>query len=182
MPDRIRSTVERLLDRASEAVCELDWAAVREYTQVILELDTENEEAKRFAAVAARRQGVQPTEAHRTPDPEAVEDRDAQGDEMAFDGPVPAWANFHATPDGRLFLLWHQQGGADDVGEGMYIKRLLPDEPGVEPIRIPLVAPLTRFYDAAERAGTNRSYTIDLLGHAPGETAMRYTQLRLESP
>ena len=121
---------------------------------------------------------------------EAVEDRDAQGDEMAFDGPVPSWANFHATPDGRLFLLWHQQGGDDDVGEGgddsvaegMYIKRLLPDEPGVEPVRIPLTTPLTQFFDAAERAGTNRSYTIDLLGHAPGETAMRYTQLRLESP
>ena len=100
---------------------------------------------------------------------------------MTFDGPVPSWANFHATPDGRLFLLWHQQGDGE-AGTGMLVKRILPAEPGVEPIRIPLTTPLTRFFDAAERGGSERSYTIDLLGNASGETAMRYIQLRLESP
>lgn len=108
---------------------------------------------------------------------EAVERMNDGEDEVTFDGPVPTWAVFHGTPDGRLFLIWHQSGDGDDGG--MFIRRIVPDE-DAEPVRIAVEHPLHQFFNAAERAGAAPSFTIDLLGHpADGAEMLRYVQLRI---
>jgi len=108
---------------------------------------------------------------------ETVERTGDNGEEVTFDGPVPTWAVFHGTPDGRLFLIWHQSGDGDDAG--MYIQRIGPDK-DAEPVRIAVAHPLHQFFNAAERAGAAPSYTVDLVGHpADGTETLRYAQLRI---
>jgi hypothetical protein len=109
----------------------------------------------------------------------ATEVMDAPGDGIVYDRAVPSWANLHATPDGRLFAIWHQGGSGDDAG--MFIQRVHPEGPGVEPVRVPAEYPMHRFFNAAERAGSPPSHTADFIGHSvEGERIMRYLQLRIE--
>jgi hypothetical protein len=106
----------------------------------------------------------------------SVEDPSAVGNALTFDGPVPTWAVFHSTPDGRLFAIWNQSG----ADAGMYIQRLLPDA-DTGPVRIETEHPLGRFFNAAERAGCEPSHTVDILGHpASGPDVMRYLQFTIE--
>ena len=118
-------------------------------------------------------------------------------------GPVPDWAAFQATPDGRLFVLWHQTDGKassrstlrsstlrsstlrlgleelrpEGLSTGNVLQQLLP-EMG-EPVRVELARPLSSFFNTSERNGHEPSDTIDLYGLAPGESIIRYAQIRI---
>ena len=44
--ERIQRRIERLLDQVEEAMDQLDWESVREYSQAVLRLDPENSDAQ----------------------------------------------------------------------------------------------------------------------------------------
>lgn len=90
-------------------------------------------------------------------------------------GSVPLWGVFHATPDGRLFILWYQSGEA----AGNYICQLLPSR--TTPMRLPLEKPLKHFHNANENNGHLPSCTIDLYGVPEQDSEMRYAQIALPS-
>jgi len=88
---------------------------------------------------------------------------------------VPEYGEFHATPDGRLFVIWYQSG----ENAGNYLQQINP-EPG-QPQKLPLEKPLSSFFTASERNGCLPSDIIDLYGlPAGGGAVIRYAQVRLE--
>jgi hypothetical protein len=109
----------------------------------------------------------------------AVEDADAakpvDAADVVFDAPVPTNARFHATPDGSLYALYHLSGGD---GAGLYCRELLPDAAaGPAPVR--LAHPMTAFFTATERLGTEPSNTVDLYGPDTEPEIMRYARLEI---
>ena len=84
-------------------------------------------------------------------------------------------AALHATPDERLFVLYHATGGP---ATGDYLMQLWPstDAPAV---RLPLRHPLSHFFTASERMGTEPSNAMDLYGLGSEPGTMRYAQVRL---
>jgi len=90
-------------------------------------------------------------------------------------GAVPEYGEFHATPDGRLFIIWYQSG----ENAGNYLQQLAPERS--EPLKLPLETPLASFFTASERNGNAPSNIIDLYGMpAGGGNTIRYAQIRLE--
>jgi len=90
-------------------------------------------------------------------------------------GAVPEYGEFHATPDGRLFVIWYQSG----ENAGMYLQQIAPE--AGEPQKLPLEQPLASFFTASERNGNLPSNIIDLYGlPAGGGTVIRYAQIRLD--
>ena len=91
--------------------------------------------------------------------------------------PVPSYAVFHATPDGRLYVVCHQSG---TVAAGNYIRQVLPDLG--EPIPIPLSTPLASFFTASVRAGSLPAESVDLYGMpASGAQEIRHAQFTLSN-
>jgi len=88
---------------------------------------------------------------------------------------VPNYGAFHATADGRLFALYHVSGGD---ATGNYALQLLP-KADAAPVRLPLKFPLSNFFTATERLGTEPSDTIDLYGHGPEPNTIRYAQVKI---
>lgn len=88
-------------------------------------------------------------------------------------GPAPAYARFHAAPDGRLFVLASFRKGEDIE------MRLLQPESG-QPAVLSLRHPFTNFMTATERGGSRPSNLIDVTGIAAGApNAIRYARLRI---
>ena len=50
--ERVQRRIDRLLDQAEEAVDALDWQRVREVSESVLVVDSENEDADSFLAMA----------------------------------------------------------------------------------------------------------------------------------
>jgi len=88
---------------------------------------------------------------------------------------VPNYGALHATPDGRLFLIYYLGGG--DVTDN-YAVQLLP-RTDAAPVKLALQHPLRDFFTASERLGTEPSNTIDLYGHGPEPMTIRYAQVRI---
>ena len=91
-----------------------------------------------------------------------------------MEGPTADWAVLHATPDGRLYTLWHQTAGE---GSGNCIMAVFPQ--AGESLRIPLQHPLQRFFTASERAGSDPSYRVDMLGVPAEERVYRYSAFKI---
>jgi len=106
---------------------------------------------------------------------------ESPSDPLAFPGkgPLVTDAALHATPDARLFVLYHAEGGDDEQGPGAcYLAQLWPkvDEP---PLSLPLRYPLHAFFTASERMGTEPSHIIDAYGMGPEPDTMRYAQVAI---
>lgn len=82
---------------------------------------------------------------------------------------IPGGARFQATPDGRLFALYHLSG------EGNLVREVTPEFG--EPVAVPLEIPLEPFFTATVRGGSQPSSCIDVLGSA--ENTIRYVRIRL---
>lgn len=88
---------------------------------------------------------------------------------------VPEYGAFHATPDGRLFVIWYQSG----EHAGNYLRQISPI--AGEPQKLPLEKPLASFFTASERNGCPPSNIIDLYGlPVGGGTEIRYAQVIID--
>ncbi len=96
-------------------------------------------------------------------------------------GEVPGHARLHATPEGRLFVLYFVSGTGRD-GKGVSEDRLMEVLPGGrrgEPVRVGLSHPFTNFMTATERGGSPPARTIDVLGTAAGRPGISYARIRI---
>ena len=89
--------------------------------------------------------------------------------------PIPGYGALHATADGRLLALYHVSGGD---ASACYAVQLVPKS-HTPPVKLPLKFPLTSFFTATERLGTEPSDTIDLYGHGPEPNTIRYAQVKI---
>jgi hypothetical protein len=100
-------------------------------------------------------------------------------------GEIPGDAKFHATKDGRLFVIYYCSG-RDTNGKPISENRILQvlPETDAKPVSIPLKNPFTTFFTATERGGSPPSNTIDLFGIGHQPNTLRYARVRLtgESP
>lgn len=87
------------------------------------------------------------------------------GDSFRTNDPVPNYAAFHATPDGRLFVIYNL-GGYDREGRDLAKNYLVEITSGrlSDPIEIEMEDPMKVFYAAPERNGSAPSNVIDLYG------------------
>jgi len=90
---------------------------------------------------------------------------------LCMRGSVPEYGTFHATPDGRLFVIWYQSGRE----AGNFIRQIQPERGSLQ--HLPLDKPLTQFYAACPRNGCLPSSTIDLYGVPGNELLVRYVQV-----
>jgi hypothetical protein len=95
---------------------------------------------------------------------------------------IPRHARLHATPDGRLFVIYHVSG-ADRSGKAVSENRVMEiffDGRHGEPVRLGFSHPFTNFFTATERGGSPPSKFLDLLGTAEGRPGISYARIRLE--
>lgn len=79
-------------------------------------------------------------------------------------------ARFQATPEGRLFVFYHQGGGN-------YLLEILPEGVPSQPVHVPLAQPLGAFFTATERGGCAPSAILDVLGEK--DHTLRYARIRI---
>jgi len=93
---------------------------------------------------------------------------------------IPGNARFHATKDGRLYVIYYC-GGRDKNGKPVSENRILQALPntGAKPVTIPLKYPFTTFFTATERGGSSPSNTVDLFGTGHQRNTLRYARIRL---
>lgn len=93
---------------------------------------------------------------------------------------IPGDAKFHATKDGRLFVIYYCSG-RDESGKPISENRILQvlPETDAKPVSIPLKNPFTTFFTATERGGSPASNTIDLFGIGHQPNTLRYARIRL---
>jgi hypothetical protein len=96
---------------------------------------------------------------------------------------IASAGRFHATPDGRLFVVYYASG-TDAAGKAVSGNRLVEIRPGGtfgEHVPVPLKHPLGSFFTATVRAGSAPSKTLDLLGHPTGgQTTVAYARVRID--
>ena len=93
---------------------------------------------------------------------------------------TPGNARFHATAEGKLFVVYYCSG-ADKDGKRLSENRalrLLPDMTS-QPVTIPLEHPFMTFFTACERGGSAPSKIIDLFGTGHQPNTLRYARIRL---
>ncbi|MBF0244203.1 MAG: hypothetical protein HQL31_02870 [Planctomycetes bacterium] len=86
--------------------------------------------------------------------------------EQILQDPI-ATPRFHLMPDGRLFVIYYVSSK-----QGLSENRLLEirsDGTLSSPAILPFRFPLTQFFTATPRAGSEPSQTLDLLGHRRGD-------------
>jgi hypothetical protein len=83
---------------------------------------------------------------------------------------APGNARFHATADGRLFVIYYANGGNK-------LLRVLPSRQ--DPVHIPLEEPFHIFFTATERGGSAPSDTLDLFGIGQDSLILRYARIQL---
>jgi hypothetical protein len=90
---------------------------------------------------------------------------------------------FHATTDGRLFVM-HYVSGSDEKGRSVSENRLLEihsDGSLSAPVVVPLSPPFTSYFTATVRAGNSPSDILDLLGTRAGhDRTISYARIRVE--
>jgi hypothetical protein len=92
---------------------------------------------------------------------------------------IPGEGRFQATPDGRLFVFYYV-GGKDANGNTLSENRLLeilPDGTMGTPVTVPLQQPLSSFFTATERGGSQPSQMLELFGDVGG--TMRYARVKI---
>jgi len=95
--------------------------------------------------------------------------------------PLPTYARFHATPDGRLFVFYYCSGTGEQ-GRGVAENRVMevfPDGTHSEGKRVPLACPFTAFMTATERGGSRPSEKLEVIGVARGREGISYARIAL---
>jgi len=103
----------------------------------------------------------------------------AKGGEGA-DPVHPGYARFHATPEGKLYVLAFFSGSRPD-GSQVSENRLLElsaDGRVARSWTLALQHPFTSFMTATERAGCEPSHTLDVIGAASGVAGISYARIR----
>jgi hypothetical protein len=94
----------------------------------------------------------------------------------------PAYARFHASPEGRLFVVASVRTESAER-KAIFDNRLieiLPDLRHSDGTRLDLLYPFVSFMTATERGGSRPSNGIDVLGICAGSaTSIRYAGIRL---
>jgi hypothetical protein len=92
-------------------------------------------------------------------------------------GEVPGAARFQATPDARLFVIYHVRGA---VSENRLFE-IGPDGTPGPPVRVPFAKPFNSFFTATVRAGSPPSDAAELLGHQDGTPrTISYARVRIK--
>lgn len=96
---------------------------------------------------------------------------------------IPVWGRFHATPDGRLFVIAavrQDTPGAPPRHENRLLA-IAPDGGSAPGQRAELRYPFVNFLTATERGGSRPSSFLDLAGICDGApaTTIRYARIRL---
>ena len=95
------------------------------------------------------------------------------GGEGCATGEQVSWARFHATPDGRLFVI-------ACIGGEMRLAQLRPDGQAGPWVKVPMKHPMGQFMTATERLGSPPSAVIDLYGTAQGVAGLSYARVRID--
>jgi hypothetical protein len=91
------------------------------------------------------------------------------------------YARFHATDDGTLWAVVFIAGRRSD-GSAFAENRVFPVRPGQQEVSfkpLPLKIPLSTFFTAAERGGSQPSDVLDMVGSGPDGQTLRYAKVRL---
>ena len=92
---------------------------------------------------------------------------------------VPGDSALHVTPDDTLFVLYHVTGhGASEAATGNYLMQLHPHT-NEEPVKLDLQYPLTSFFTASTRMGSEPCDVVDMFGAGPEPDTIRYAQIEL---
>jgi hypothetical protein len=102
-----------------------------------------------------------------------AEARETPGAGDPWRGPEVTWAQFHAQPGDRLWVIWHQKGSRP----GNYAMPILPN--AGKAMRLPLRQPMQQFQTLSERAGCLPSEHLDLIGTPATGRALRHARLSL---
>ena len=101
--------------------------------------------------------------------------------------PVATTGRFHATPDGRLWIVSYVHGTErnEETGERKSVSEnriveVRNGEPSKEFRTIPFSMPFSSFFTATIRAGNSPSAILDLHGTCPNSNQLRYAAVRLE--
>jgi hypothetical protein len=101
------------------------------------------------------------------------------------DGPMAEYARFHATNDGRLFIIYSaSRWSATSI---MAIREVLADTTLGTAVTIPITTPMKVFFTSTERGGSPSTDIVDLYGssfdYVYGYSLTRlYAQVRLFAP
>ena len=103
------------------------------------------------------------------------------------DKPVASTGRFHATPDGRLWVVYYVRGTERNTGTGTErtvsenrIVEIKNGEPAGSFQTIPLEKPFSTFFTASVRAGNVPSPILDLHGNCPNSKQLRYAAIRFQ--
>ncbi|MBI1924192.1 hypothetical protein HYR99_08060 [Candidatus Poribacteria bacterium] len=94
---------------------------------------------------------------------------------------IPGNGRFHATDDGRLFVIYYCHGKTEagtPVSENRLLQ-ILPSQENPQHTRIALTEPFHTFFTAAERGGSPPSQIIDLFGVGREASILRYARVKL---
>lgn len=101
--------------------------------------------------------------------------------------PVASTGRFHATPDGRLWVVYYVRGTERDEVSGERksvsenrIMEIKDGKPTGTFRAIPLKTPFSSFFTASVRAGNAPSAILDLHGTSPNSDQLRYAAIKIE--
>ena len=92
------------------------------------------------------------------------------------DKPVATTGRLHATPDGRLWVVYYVHGNS--ISENRIVE-IRNGEPSKEFQTISLTQPFSSFFTASVRSGSKPSAILDLHGICPDSNQLRYAAVRL---
>jgi len=102
--------------------------------------------------------------------------------------PIASTGRFHATPDGRLWVVCYVQGRERDAETGTTksvsenrIVEIRNGESTGQFQTIPLKTPFSSFFTASVRAGNTPSNILDLHGVCPNSNQLRYAAIKLSN-
>jgi hypothetical protein len=97
-------------------------------------------------------------------------------------GAIPSAGRLQVTPEGRLFVIYYDQG-KDAAGRSLSENRVLeikPDGTTSQPVRVPMKQPFVGYFTATVRGGSPPSKTVDLLGQCAGKpNTICYARVKL---
>ncbi|MCL2623366.1 MAG: hypothetical protein FWD31_06840, partial [Planctomycetaceae bacterium] len=101
--------------------------------------------------------------------------------------PVASTGRFHATPDGRLWVVYYVHGTERDEVSGERksvsenrIMEIKDGKPTGTFRTLPLKTPFSSFFTASVRAGNAPSVILDLHGTCPNSDQLRYAAVNIE--
>ena len=89
----------------------------------------------------------------------------------------PGRGRFQVTPENRLFVFFHVSARESGFSENRVVE-ILKDYRLSAAVRVALERPISSFFTATVRGGSEPSYIIDVLGET-GQQEMRYAAIRI---